>query len=69
MIFTAGRLGSTQINRECKVRVTRTLVCMTCDLEKSKFGRVEANKPSILYEIKPEMASGKLSYVHLVAGG
>lgn len=42
---------------------------MTCDLEKLKFGRVEANKPSILYEIKPEMASGKLSYVHLVAGG
>jgi len=34
-----------------------------------KFGKVDTNEPSILYKIEPEMASGKSSYVHLVAGG
>ena len=34
-----------------------------------KIRRVDANESSILYKIKPEMASGKSSYVHLVAGG
>lgn len=39
---------------------------MTCDLE---IRSVNANEASVLYKIKPEMASGKSSYVHLVAGG
>ena len=34
-----------------------------------KIRRVDSNEPSILYKSKPEMASGKSSYVHLVAGG
>lgn len=39
---------------------------MTWDLE---IRSVNANEASVLYKIKPEMASGKSSYVHLVAGG
>lgn len=40
--------------------------CMTCDLE---IRSLDANEASVLYKIKPEMASVKSSYVHLVAGG
>lgn len=38
---------------------------MTCDLNI----RTDGSEASVLYKIQPEMASGKSSYVHLVAGG